>query len=323
MNAAYRLTPILPWDILPEEKSRFKKLTIGILLLTLLLSIIISWIELPERDPRERAVVPERLVKLVIEQKEKPVPPPVKQPEPEKPKVEEKKPEPKPEEKKADVKEPVKEVKVEKKNAKEEAIKHIAVFDALADLRTAVEPAPKPGQQLSKDVNPGAGPDPVQRALISDKAKAGSGGIVTAKASSGGGVGSGIAATSTTSVKSEIGGLDDNKLRANRDPNDPNAKANMGKRPDENIQQGFDNAKGGIFTLYNRELRKDPGLKGKVVFRLEIQPDGSVSNAEVVTSELNNPELERKLLAKVRQIQFGQMNVGVWKDNYRMDFFPS
>ncbi|QGX41222.1 AgmX/PglI C-terminal domain-containing protein [Permianibacter aggregans] len=323
MNATYRIMPQLPWDIIPEEANRFRNLVLGILGLFLLLSFLVSIIDLPEQ-PRERPVVPERLVKLVIEQKEKPVPPPVKQPEPEKPKEEEKKPEPKPEEKKPEVKEPPKEVKVDKKEkAKEEAQKHIAVFDALADLRTAVEPAAKPGQPLKVDEKAGAGPKPSERALIADKAKAGSGGIVTAKASSAGGTGSGISAPTTSEVTSAIGGLDPNQLRASRDPNDPNAKGNVGRRPDENIQQGFDNAKGSIFALYHRALRSNPGLRGKVIFRLEIQPDGSVTKAEVVSSELNDPDLERKLLAKVRQIQFGQMNVSTWNDSYRMDFFPS
>ena len=49
-------------------------------------------------------------------------------------------------------------------------------------------------------------------------------------------------------------------------------------RTDEEIQIVFDRHKAALYRLYNRELRNDPTLKGQMILRLTIQPDGSVSH---------------------------------------------
>lgn len=341
MATVMRISPLLPWDRVPEEESRFRRILLVMLVLLLLASAVITWIKLPPPPRVIKPLVTDRLVKLVVEQKALPPPPPV-----ELPKVEERLP---------DETKPVETVQPETKPdskpepnatpagdgkpagnaaAKEKARAAIAVFDSLADLRSESAPAARPGKPLTTAAatptlaGPGDAPS-TQRALISDKAKAGSGGIVTAKASVDQGGGTGIAGSGTSRVVSGIGGSGGDGTGIGATPASADASAASagksagGRRPDENIQQGFDNAKASIFALYNRALRSNPDLKGKVVFRLEIQPDGRVSSAEVLSSELNDPELERKLLAKVRQIDFGALNVGVWKDNYRMDFFPT
>ena len=59
------------------------------------------------------------------------------------------------------------------------------------------------------------------------------------------------------------------------------------------------------------------------MLRLEIQPDGSVTKCEVVSSELKDADLERKIVAKVRSINFGRMDVDVWRDTYPISFIPS
>ena len=340
MASVMRVSPILPWDRIPEEEGRFRRILLILVIVLFLASLVITWIKLPAPPRVIKPVVPDRLVKLVVEKKEVPPPPPVELPKVEEPKPEEPKvaEAPKPEEKPVDVPKPKPVDKGDGKPAgpsvaKEKAKAAIAVFDSLADLRSDAAPAARPGKPLTNASNqalagPGDAAGP-QRALITDRAKAGSGGIVTARASVEGGGGSGIAGSGTSRVVSGIGGMggDGTGIGGTPASADPNAsstsKSTGGRRPDENIQQGFDNAKASIFALYNRALRTNPDLKGKVIFRLEIQPNGQVSSAEVVSSELNDPELERKLLAKVRQIDFGALSVAVWKDTYRMDFFPT
>ncbi len=336
MVAAMNFSPILPWDRVPEEERRFRRILLVMMILLLLVSVVITLIKLPAPPRVIKPVVPDRLVKLVVEKKEVPPPPVV-----ELPKVEEVKPV---EDKPAEVEKP-KPTEAQKPEApadgkpagkaaaREKAVAAIAVFDALADLRSDAAPAARPGKPLTNATAPtlaGPGDAPgTQRALIADKAKAGSGGIVTARASTDAGGGAGIAGAGTSRVVSGIGGMGGDGSGIGGTPASASAqsagagKAGGGRRPDENIQEGFDNAKASIFALYNRALRSNPDLRGKVIFRLEIQPDGKVTSAEVVSSELNDPELERKLLAKVRQIDFGAMSVGVWKDTYRMDFFPT
>ena len=52
-------------------------------------------------------------------------------------------------------------------------------------------------------------------------------------------------------------------------------------RTDEEIQIVFDRYKAALYRLYNRELRSDPTLQGQMVLRLTIEPDGSVSLCEL------------------------------------------
>src|SRR3990170_4537553 len=82
------------------------------------------------------------------------------------------------------------------------------------------------------------------------------------------------------------------------------ADSNKASRSREEIERVFDVNKGRIFTLYNRALRENPALQGKVVLRLTIAPDGRVTFCEVVSSELGDAELERALVQRVLQFQF-------------------
>jgi len=84
----------------------------------------------------------------------------------------------------------------------------------------------------------------------------------------------------------------------------------------------MDKNKAAIFATYNRELRKNPTLEGKVVFKMVIEPNGRVSEASIVSSELDDPALERKLLARVRLINFGAKDVLQTTLNYAIDFLP-
>ena len=91
----------------------------------------------------------------------------------------------------------------------------------------------------------------------------------------------------------------------------------------EELRLVFDKNKRAIYMLYNRALRKDPSLQGKVVLELTIAPSGRVTHCRVVSSEINSSELVRKLVARVKLFNFGAKNVGVMRVNYPIDFFPS
>ena len=51
-------------------------------------------------------------------------------------------------------------------------------------------------------------------------------------------------------------------------------------------------------------LRDKPDLQGKLVFELTIASDGAVMQCEIASSELNDPELERKLVARIKLFRF-------------------
>ena len=84
----------------------------------------------------------------------------------------------------------------------------------------------------------------------------------------------------------------------------------------------FDKNKGAIYSLYGRALRKDPSLEGKVVIELTISPTGQVVKIRIVSSELNNPALERKLMARIKLFSFGVKSVEELIVTYPIDFLP-
>ena len=61
--------------------------------------------------------------------------------------------------------------------------------------------------------------------------------------------------------------------------------------------------------MYIRALREDPTLEGKVVIKVTIAPDGSVTDCEIVASELGNPDLENKIIQRVKLLNFGPKDV--------------
>jgi TonB family protein len=91
----------------------------------------------------------------------------------------------------------------------------------------------------------------------------------------------------------------------------------------EDIKLVFDRNKGSIYTLYNRALRDDPTLQGKVVVKLTIAPSGQVLDCQLVSSELRSPDLERKLLVRIKQFDFGGRAVDTMVVTYPIDFLPS
>jgi TonB family protein len=91
----------------------------------------------------------------------------------------------------------------------------------------------------------------------------------------------------------------------------------------EDIKLVFDRHKGAIHALYNRALRDDPALQGKVVLELKIAPSGAVEAIRLVASELHAADLERQLLARVRLFDFGAKDVEPMVVSWPVDFLPS
>jgi hypothetical protein len=96
-----------------------------------------------------------------------------------------------------------------------------------------------------------------------------------------------------------------------------------GGRDMESIRRVFEQHKGAIYAIYNRALRMDPAIRGKYVFHIVIEPNGVISKIALVSSELGDGELEQKLLARIRVIDFGPDDVIATPVNYKFDFLPS
>lgn len=200
----------------------------------------------------------------------------------------------------------------------------------------------KPGKGIGAGVGVGVGMGTEAgiptRALITSNATNGSGGINTAGYSRDTG-GGGLGGKGTTLVEGSIGGGGGGGAggglgvggRGNGSGNGTGgaggtlAKSGSGKasRSIEEIKLVFERNKGAIYAIYNRALRDEPSLQGKVVLSLTIAPSGEVVDVKVVSSELNATELERKLLARIRQFDFGAKDVERMVVSWPVDFLPS
>lgn len=294
----------LPWEGDPEASARFHKILRVLFIVFLVFGILFPLLPTPKRTAAETEV-PQRLARVMIENKPKPPPPPPPAPKEEpKPKVEQKKiPLP-----------PVD----QKQLAHQKAQKSLnQVKDELADLREQMDLTPL---SQTKNLSGAVGADShAERALITSKVGAGSGGITSANSSRGFGTGAGsLTGHDTTAVTSSIArsGLN------NRGPTRTGASGKAARSREE-IELVFDHNKGAIYGLYNRALRERAELQGKLVLEFTISPAGEVTMCRVVSSELNDPDLESKIVARVRLFHFEPKDVESITTTKPIDFFPS
>ncbi len=59
------------------------------------------------------------------------------------------------------------------------------------------------------------------------------------------------------------------------------------------------------------------------MLELKIAPSGAVTGLRIVSSELKDGELERKLLARIQQFDFGAKDVEQMVVSWPVDFLPS
>ena len=99
--------------------------------------------------------------------------------------------------------------------------------------------------------------------------------------------------------------------------------SNGAVRGQEQIQELLDRNKGAMYTLYNRELRKDATLQGKLVMSITIAPAGKVTRCVILSSELGAASLEQQLVALIKRIDFGNKpGVAAVTTKIPVEFFP-
>lgn len=299
----------LPWSRDGWESARFGVILAVMLALFLVPALIIPNLQVPERERSEAERIPPRLAQLVEAPKpavvEVPEPEPSPEPEPERAEAEPvvAEPEPRPEPRVSAPQEQTTE------QARENAARSglFAMKDRLAALK-APEPSARPENRTA---NIGDAQAEVQQPE-GDRSRvlAGSGGVQSRE-----GPAREVAlaeqSIQTVSAPREVAVA----------PATP-ARPSVGERAMSNIRQVFDTQKSVLYGLYQRELRQDPTLEGKVTLELVIEPDGSVSACQVVSSELGNPALEQRIAMRVQMFNFGADNVETRKVRFPIDFLP-
>jgi protein TonB len=296
----------LPWEGDPEASERFRRILQIVLAFFVLLGILFPLLPAPPRMAAEEAV-PQRLARVMIEQVKPPPPPPPPPVVQEPPKVE-----------------PVKKIPIppqpvdKTEQARQKAEKQLNQFkDELADLREQM-----PDQTIgeTKNLIGAVGADShAERSLITSKVGVGSGGITSANSSRGFGTGAGsLTGHETTAVSSAIA-----RSGLNGRPASRNGASGKAARSREEIELVFDRNKGAIYSLYSRALRERPDLQGKLVLEFTIAPSGEVTMCRLVSSELKDPELESKIVLRVKLFRFEAKDVEPITTTKPIDFFPA
>ena len=327
---------LMPWSKHAESERRFRKALLVAMFWSLALGVLIPLITVPLPD-RTRVIneIPERIAMLVKEAV--PIPPPAPEP------VREKKKEIEPDKSKpADEKKPAVAKSASEKNApkpagggtklarkKAESTGVLAFKSSFSDLMDEV-PVAKLGSEarLNKVDKRVPGQARAQRSLVAIQGSGGSGGIANYGVSrdlgnggKGGGSGYGIAG--------QIGGVGVAKVQSNladltAEAGRPVSDGAGAGRTDEEIQIIFDRYKATLYRIYNRELRKDPTLRGKLLLRIRIDPNGEVSLCKVESTDLGSQELVAKIVARVEKFNFGPKDdVPQITILYPIDFLPA
>jgi TonB family protein len=335
--------PQMNWNQNAADERRFRIISTACVLLGLLLGVILNRVDAPAPEFRSTAIVPPHLAQIVMERKKVEPPKVVELPkpvEPEKLKPEDIKPEPKPEEKpqpkpvetkpepvveakpqeqpQPQVEAPRKNVEAARKKAAGSGV--LAMRDMLADLREAA-PAETIQQSTQQLQTGGSEERTTTRSLLTAKAGKGSGGIDTSKFSRDTGGGGALAGHETAAVTSRLDTLPAAKAQK-REEEKQAAEENAGRSQAE-ISRIIEANRAAIYIIYQRALRQNPSMQGKVVFKITIAPSGEVSECTVESSDLGDGELERKLALRIKRIDFGAKNVDVTSITYPINFLPN
>jgi TonB family protein len=285
--------------------------------------MVLDAIKLPEVVQKNLVDISPRLAKLILEkQKVKPPPPKIEKKKEVKKKEAEKKKAKKKEKKKEPEKKKAKKKEVKKEDAREVAKKSglIALSDELADLRESFDlddtlklPQQTTGKQAAKIATASN--------LLTSGAQQSSGGIQTDTLNRTITT-SELAQRQTTRVQSKIE-TNQKKLAKASNATQQQKRVSLAKRTADEIERVFQKNKGSIFNLYNRALRKNPSLSGKVVIELTIAASGVVTAVKILSSELGDDKLERKLVIKIKRFKFTKAKVAEITVTYPIDFLPS
>lgn len=321
----------LPWVTPPEERERLRRIVGTCLAIVLILSVIVPLLPAPQRDLNVPPPIPPRLAKLVLE-RATPLPPPppppaeLREPDPvtmpdeavREPRKVDERPAPGPD---------LDRTQQARKKAAQAGL--LPFVDELADLRDKFEVTPDKLETVANSTETVDGPPRAERSLVTSKAGAASGGINTAAVSKGFGYGAGnLDGHGTTRMQVPFGGSGSGSAMrgGGSGTGDGVSRSGSGKRPSrsqEEIELVFDRNKSAIYALYNRALRDNPALMGKVVLQLTIAPTGEITDCRIVSSELGDAELERKLVARIRMFRFEDKDVEAITTTKPIEFFPA
>ncbi len=340
--------PELPWSPLAHDEQRFRRIFFGSLGLATLICLIIPHIPVPHlsRQQKDLQADQSRIVALAVTthfelpQEVLTPPKPIKASIPKaqqqrtktSTETEKKSAQTTPthqerhESKPVEQNQPVEnratsQIAIDQARAKAQAVMKAQGFDQLASLREMMDSgAPSHATELnmagSQEQDSGS-----DRALITS-ARAGSGGLASAGVGGhfSGGFGSGKAGSRQgRSIRAVAGSAQEQGVHSGLGRA---TGTDQQQRTGGDIARIFDRFNGALQALYQRALRDNPALQGSVTLKLSIAADGTVTDCSVVSSQLNDPELEQKIVVRVKLFHFDPVSGGSWTGNHTINFLP-
>ena len=287
-----------------KQDQLFSRILIALLSLYLIFGVLVPMMDRIELPREIKEQVPVQLTRVLLQKKEKikETPPPV---------IEE---EPIPEEKIEEL--PKTSPKTKREVAKEKAKTSglAAMKDDLFSLREAFIVKPNKGTLIKEKV---VEAETVKRKLLAAKANEQSQNIASAK-------------TSKTVLSDELSThntqtirLAEEEVLASSESEEAEYETSLANvRSEMKLRQTLEANKSRLYSLYNRALRKNPFLKGKVLFEIEIQPNGRVTSVAIQLSELEDKALEKRLTVILKSIDFGVEDVEVISTVWAIEFLP-
>lgn len=318
----------LPWSVADRDNRGFKRISAYLIAFFVLSAIVVPWLPVPEITREQQEKLPDNLARLLLEEKsipepviEKPVVPgrqkPIEQERPQETikevekKTEQLKPEP--------VKKEVAPAQLAEQARQRAAVSGLLQFkDDLQEMRDMVDVKALSTADLR---NTSAAATQVERNLVSSEVKAKSGGIQTSNISVDAG-GVALAGKENTQVDSRLslpGGADAETVYKEAVASE---EGQLPPRSEEEIRRVMDANKSAIFAIYNRALRSDPTLEGKLMVKMVIDAAGYITLTELISSQLGNMELEDRLLTRIKLIRFPAGDYAMTTLNQTFDFLP-
>jgi len=327
MNAASYQSLALAWQPKNKHDKPFILFTLFVFTLFLGTGLFFSSIDIPEEARKARVEIPDRIAKFMLDK-----PKPVVKPKPQPKKIEKPKPKPTPQPKvkrqkpKTEIKLTEKQ-KVARKKAGESGL--IALADELSDLMDTSGIDAMVGNPIKRSTGQAAQIASVDTEILMTGSTEGSGGVKPAEHLS--------KIAGTTKLDGEQGSMARKLItaRASEETDNPEStatakaakkakKARVGNyRSEEDIAYVVDKNKGKLHAIYRRVRRSDPGIQGKIVLEITILPSGKVESVRITSSELQNARLEARIIARVKQFDFGAQNVKKVTVTYPIEFLPS
>jgi hypothetical protein len=345
ISAVPKRAIIMPWTKEADSERNFRRAVMAALAFCLIFGILIPMVHVPLPDRSENVVeIPERLAMLVKKEPPKPAP------------------RPKPKKAKEEAQKPVDVAKAKSKadqpkggggpkpkstqlaggggggksaaRKKAESVGVLAFKNAFSDLMDETPVASLGTDARIRKGSPRAAGQAVpQRSLVAMQATGGSsGGIGNARVSrnlgygnadrmGGGGIGRGGGSGNGYGVG--IGEMQSNIAGKGGDARPLSDGPGPG-RTDEEIQIVFDRYKATLYRIYNKELRKDPTLRGKILLHIVIESNGTVSVCKVESTDLGSPKLVAQIVERIKRFNFGaKEGVPKTKILYPIDFLPA